>query len=154
MLVDLVSVQTQDGVRLDGTFRKPAQEPASQLGVDVVILHHGVGGNFYHPGMFDAFSDALLDMGCAVLRVNNRGHDLVSRVMVSQIGHEPEAKRLAPLMRTWMRAGTIGPLGSTLPTRRGTSALVYGASPVKVKWPIERHDRVLSPKSDLYGTGF
>jgi len=72
MLADLVSAQTRDGVRLDGTFRKPAQEQASQLGVDVVILHHGVGGNFYHPGMFDAYSDALLDVGCAVLRVNNR----------------------------------------------------------------------------------
>ena len=48
MLVDLVSVQTHI-VRLDGTFRKPAQDPASQLGVDVVILHHGVGDNFYHP---------------------------------------------------------------------------------------------------------
>jgi pimeloyl-ACP methyl ester carboxylesterase len=94
MLVDLVSAQTRDGVRLDGTFRKPAQEQASQLGVDVVILHHGVGGNFYHPGMFDAYSDALLDVGCAVLRVNNRGHDLVSRALVSQPGHEPEAKRL------------------------------------------------------------
>lgn len=94
MLVDLVSVQTRDGVRLDGTLRRPDQEKASRLGVDVVILHHGVGGNFYNPGMFDAYSDSLLEVGCAVLRVNNRGHDLVSRVMVSQVGHEPEVKRL------------------------------------------------------------
>ena len=46
------------------------------LAVDVVILHHGVGGNFYSPGMFEQYSDALLEQGCAVLRVNNRGHDL------------------------------------------------------------------------------
>ncbi|MDH3604297.1 MAG: alpha/beta fold hydrolase, partial [Candidatus Tectomicrobia bacterium] len=32
--------------------------------------------------------------GCAVLRVNNRGHDLVSRAMVSPVGGESEAKRL------------------------------------------------------------
>jgi pimeloyl-ACP methyl ester carboxylesterase len=82
MIADLVHVKTRDGVRLDGTFRAPTQPHASQLGVDVMILHHGVGGNFYNPGMFDQYSDALLDRGCAVLRVNNRGHDLISRAMV------------------------------------------------------------------------
>jgi len=50
--------------------------------VDVVIFHHGVGGNFYGPGMFDQYSDALLERGCAVLRVNNRGHDPISRAVV------------------------------------------------------------------------
>ena len=75
MIVDLVHVQTRDEVRLDGIWRKPSQETISQLDVDVVILHHGVGGNFYHPGMFDVFGDALLEQGCAVLRVNNRGHE-------------------------------------------------------------------------------
>src|SRR5919197_3640766 len=82
MVVDLVNVTTRDGIRLDGTWRKPSGPRASQLGVDVVILHHGVGGNFYSPGMFDQYSDALLARGCAVLRVNNRGHDLISRAMV------------------------------------------------------------------------
>jgi pimeloyl-ACP methyl ester carboxylesterase len=81
MMVDLVNVTTRDGIRLDGAWRKPHPEHASQLGVDVVIFHHGVGGNFYGPGMFDQYSDALLDRGCAVLRVNNRGHDPVSRAM-------------------------------------------------------------------------
>jgi hypothetical protein len=46
MMVDLVNVTTPDGMRLDGTWRMPAVQRASQLGVDVVILHHGVGGNF------------------------------------------------------------------------------------------------------------
>lgn len=81
MMVDLVNVKTRDGIRLDGTFREPSQQHDSRLGVDVVILHHGVGGNFYNPGMFDQYSDALLDRGCAVLRVNNRGHDPISRAM-------------------------------------------------------------------------
>ena len=66
MLVDLVSVETRDKVRLDGILRRPAVSP-SQLGVDLVILHHGVGGNFYDAGMFAEYSDALLEKGCAVL---------------------------------------------------------------------------------------
>ena len=82
MIVDLVNVETRDGIRLDGIWRKPSPENASQLGIDMVILHHGIGGNFYGPGMFDEYSDALLEKGCAVLRVNNRGHDPISRVTV------------------------------------------------------------------------
>lgn len=81
MLVDLVNVKTHDGIRLDGTFREPSRKHAAQLGIHVVILHHGVGGNFYNPGMFDQYSDALLERGCAVLRVNNRGHDPISRAI-------------------------------------------------------------------------
>jgi pimeloyl-ACP methyl ester carboxylesterase len=84
MMVDLVNIKTRDGVRLDGTWRQPNLENASQLGVDVVIFHHGVGGNFYSPGMFDQYSDALLDRGCAVLRVNNRGHDPISRAVIAE----------------------------------------------------------------------
>ena len=84
MLVDLVKVETRDGIRLDGIWRKPQQESASQLGVDVVLLMHGVGGNFYGAGMFEEYSDALLKRGCAVLRVNNRGHDPISQVMVEE----------------------------------------------------------------------
>jgi pimeloyl-ACP methyl ester carboxylesterase len=84
MIVDLLHVNTRDGIRLDGTWRKPDPAKASQLGVDVVIFHHGVGGNFYGPGMFDQYSDALLDKGCAVLRVNNRGHDPISRAVVGE----------------------------------------------------------------------
>jgi len=77
--VDLVKVQTRDGLRLDGIWRRPDLDVSSQLGVDIVILHHGVAGNFYAPGMFEEYSDALLGEGCAVLRVNNRGHDAISR---------------------------------------------------------------------------
>lgn len=84
MLVDLVKVETRDGIRLDGIWRKPEQENASQFGVDVVLLMHGVGGNFYDAGMFEEYSDALLKRGCAVLRVNNRGHDPISQVIVEE----------------------------------------------------------------------
>jgi pimeloyl-ACP methyl ester carboxylesterase len=45
------------------------------LGVDAVILHHGVGGNFYSSSFFGQVSEWLVAEGCTVLRVNNRGHD-------------------------------------------------------------------------------
>ena len=79
MNVDLVKVQTKDGLRLDGFLRSPAGSSASQLSVDILIMLHGVGGNFYGPGLFEEMADYAIDAGCAVLRVNNRGHDPVSR---------------------------------------------------------------------------
>ena len=82
MNVELVNVETRDGVRLDGILRVPSGSGSSRIGADLVILHHGVTGNFYHPGMFDQYGDALLDRGSAVLRVNNRGHDPISRAVV------------------------------------------------------------------------
>ena len=82
MSVDLVNVKTRDGLRLDGIWRKPDSGITSRLGVDLVVLQHGVGGNFYGAGMFEEYSDALLEKGCAVLRVNNRGHDGMSRAVV------------------------------------------------------------------------
>ena len=82
MSVDLVNVKTRDGLRLGGIWRKPDSGTSSQLGVDVVVLQHGVGGNFYGAGMFEEYSDAILEKGCAVLRVNNRGHDGMSRAVV------------------------------------------------------------------------
>lgn len=84
MLVDLVTVETRDGIRLDGIWRKPDQETSSQFGVNVVLLMHGVGGNFYDAGMFEEYSNALLKQGCAVLRVNNRGHDPISQVFIEE----------------------------------------------------------------------
>jgi pimeloyl-ACP methyl ester carboxylesterase len=74
--VEIVSVTTSDGLRLDGAWRKPESGQAPRLGVDVVIFHHGVAGNFYNPSFVDRLGDELLAAGCAVLRVNNRGHDI------------------------------------------------------------------------------
>ena len=74
MHLELVNVETQDAVRLDGYLRTPSTSSAA-LGVDVVICHHGVGSNFYVPSFFDAIGDELVANGTAILRVNNRGHD-------------------------------------------------------------------------------
>jgi pimeloyl-ACP methyl ester carboxylesterase len=75
MNVDLVSVETSDGIRLDGAWRKPAPGQSPRLGVDAIIFHHGVAGNFYNASFIDSIGDEFLALGCAVLRVNNRGHD-------------------------------------------------------------------------------
>jgi pimeloyl-ACP methyl ester carboxylesterase len=75
MNIELVNVQTIDDVRLDGSLRTATSAGTVRLGVDLVICHHGVGSNFYRPSFFDFMGDALLEAGCAILRVNNRGHD-------------------------------------------------------------------------------
>jgi len=77
MDVTLVRVQTADGVRLDGALREPSSRGAPNLGIDLVICHHGHADNFYNPSFFDAVDDALLTQGCGVLRANSRGHDHV-----------------------------------------------------------------------------
>ena len=51
-----------------------------------MILHHGVGGNFYNPGFIDRMADQFLERGCAVLRVNNRGHDLAYNSPAGRLG--------------------------------------------------------------------
>ena len=76
MNVELVNVETPDRIRLSGALRGPDGGAASNIGADVVVFHHGVGGNFYNPSFVDAIGSAFLAEGCAVLRVNNRGHDL------------------------------------------------------------------------------
>lgn len=87
MQIELVNVQTADGVRLDGALRTPSSTvAAAPLGVDLVICHHGVGGNFYGPLFFDPIGDALLADGCAMLRVNNRGHDQAFHAAERRLG--------------------------------------------------------------------
>jgi len=89
MQVELVSVETADGVRLDGALRRPAGGD-KRLGLDLLICHHGVGGNFYNPYFFDDLGALLLDQGCAVVRVNSRGHDQAYRGPRGKLGAEYE----------------------------------------------------------------
>jgi len=76
MNVDLITIKASDGVQLDGVLRTPAAGTSLSLPVDIVIMHHGVGGNFYRDSFQDLLAQKFLERGCAVLRVNNRGHDL------------------------------------------------------------------------------
>src|SRR4051812_42127211 len=79
---EIVSVETADGVGLDGILRQPAAGAANDLPVDVMIMHHGIGGKFYHHSVFDSMSSCLIAHGCAALPVNNRGHDTVYSTQV------------------------------------------------------------------------
>jgi hypothetical protein len=91
--VDLIGVDTDDGVRLEAALRRPASNSPAKLGVDLVICHHGVGGNFYRPSVFDAVGDDLLRAGCAVLRANSRGPDMAFPTPSGSLGSAFEIVR-------------------------------------------------------------
>src|SRR4051812_47709352 len=76
MLVDLVNVTCRDGVRLDGSHQAPPSPGAGPL--DAAVCAHGTGSNFYGSTLFDALAATLLSLNVAVVRVNTRGHDLMS----------------------------------------------------------------------------
>ncbi|MGH2365744.1 MAG: alpha/beta hydrolase [Chloroflexota bacterium] len=82
--LELVSLTTADGVRLDGSVVVPEQR--RDLGFDAVILHHGVGSNFYGTSFFGPMQEWLSQAGCAVLRVNNRGHELAYNTPRGRLG--------------------------------------------------------------------
>lgn len=83
MLVDLIHTTTGDGVRLDGTFQAAGTpHPA----FDAAVCVHGTGSNFYSSTLFDAFAERLLGLGISVLRVNTRGHDLMSTASTTRGG--------------------------------------------------------------------
>ena len=68
--VDLVRLQTEDGVRLTGILRQPRVARAKAC----VVLIHGYSGNFYS-GIMDYLPKALADRGFATLALNMRDHD-------------------------------------------------------------------------------
>jgi alpha/beta superfamily hydrolase len=84
--VDFVQTTTRDGVRLDGMFQTPTAPAAAALPLDAVCFVHGTGGNLYSSTLFDAFAEGFLALGCAVLRVNTRGHDLMSNAVTAKGG--------------------------------------------------------------------
>jgi alpha-beta hydrolase superfamily lysophospholipase len=47
---------------------------------------HGTGGSFYSSTLFDALGELLPALGCGVLRVNTRGHDLMSTAVTTKGG--------------------------------------------------------------------
>ena len=76
MIVDLVSTNNAEGIRLDGAFFAPA-DGAHGLGpVDAVLLIHGSGGNFCDPTT-KGMADDLRGRGYACLALNTTAHDTV-----------------------------------------------------------------------------
>jgi len=88
VIVDLVQVTTADGVRLDGAFQRPTagQRLEPELAVDAILCVHGTGGSFYTSALFEDLSTRMLARGVAVLRINTRGHDLVSTAVTAEGG--------------------------------------------------------------------
>jgi pimeloyl-ACP methyl ester carboxylesterase len=76
--VELVEVRTEDGVPLDGALVPAAAGVAPIGGFDAALTVHGVGGAFYEP-FFKNFAAALAASGIAVVRANNRGHNIVNK---------------------------------------------------------------------------
>ena len=68
--VDLVKLQTKDGVKLTGILRQP---PLAKTKACVVLIH-GYSGNFYS-GIMAFLPEALTDRGIATLALNMRDHD-------------------------------------------------------------------------------
>lgn len=88
MLVDLVQTTTRDGLRLDGMYQAPSSGGGP---VDAFVFVHGTGSNFYGPTLFDALGERLLAAGIGVLRINTRGHDLMSTAATSRGGQRQGA---------------------------------------------------------------
>lgn len=82
MQVELIRAATPDGCSLDGALNRPAAPGALQL--DVVLLIHGTGGNFYSSTFFELLAAKLAESGVAAVRANTRGHDGVSTLLTGK----------------------------------------------------------------------
>ncbi|MEE9257175.1 MAG: alpha/beta fold hydrolase [bacterium] len=80
MKVELVDVRTEDDMVLNGAYLEPSQEKNEVPGVDAFLLMHGNGGSFYQP-FYTEFAENFARMGCASVRANNRGHDVINKVV-------------------------------------------------------------------------
>ena len=76
--VELVRTTTADQVRLDGALEAATVDSGSAQQLDAMILLHGVGSNFYGSILMESLAAAFVQAGITALRVNTRGHDMVS----------------------------------------------------------------------------
>ena len=76
MLVDLITINSRDGMTLDGIFCEPAAGAAPKGPVDAMLLIHGSGGSFYRVAT-KAMAEDLRNQGYACLAINTKGHDTV-----------------------------------------------------------------------------
>jgi pimeloyl-ACP methyl ester carboxylesterase len=133
MLVDLVQTTTQDGLRLDGAFQAAAGDATIPL--DGICFVHGTGGSFYSSTLFDALAEKLVSLGCAVLRVNTRGHDLMSTAAAAQGGRRQGAayevvndcRHDLAAWLDWLR-GRVGPRVGLLGHSLGAVKCLFAAA--------------------------
>ena len=76
MLVDLISVNNNEGLRLDGAFYAPAGGDTDPGPVDAVLLIHGSRGNFCDPAT-KSMAEDLSANGIAALTLNTNAHDTI-----------------------------------------------------------------------------
>jgi dienelactone hydrolase len=82
---------TRDGVRLDGSLQSPAAGIRPRLSADAFLFVHGTGGSFYSSTLVDSFAERFLELGVAALRINTRGHDLMSTAATREGGRRQGA---------------------------------------------------------------
>ena len=75
MPIEICRTTTRDELFLDGVLAMPDAQVLSALPVDVFLLVHGTGSNFYTSGVLETFASQSLSAGVAALRINTRGHD-------------------------------------------------------------------------------
>ena len=76
MLVDLVQVDTPEGIKLSGAYFAP-DSVGRPLPVDALIYFHGDGGHFYNP-LYLWLGQRFAEQGIAFLAANRRGHDHIA----------------------------------------------------------------------------
>ncbi len=103
MLVDLISVNTSDGIALDGAFFPAATDASSPGPVDAMLLIHGSGGRFYAPATRIMAEDLSL-RGYPCLALNTRGHDTVWVDTATGVAHG-NAFEILDISRHDLRAG-------------------------------------------------
>lgn len=92
MSVELVRVTTSDGVRLDGAWQAAStKRPPQSLDTDTVLCVHGTGSNFYASTLMESLAQQMHQLGLGVLRINTRGHDLISTAATESGGRRAGA---------------------------------------------------------------
>ena len=77
MNVELIRVKTADGVLLDGSLQRAIAAESSSTNTAWLLIH-GTGSNFYSAGVLQAFAEQFVSAGHSVVRINTRGHDIIS----------------------------------------------------------------------------
>lgn len=81
MLGELVTISTEDRVRLDGFFSQSSHSKVTPY--DAVVLSHGLGSNFYSSRLLKYFANCFYELGMSVVIANSRGHDSLTTTIRS-----------------------------------------------------------------------
>ena len=124
MTTELLRVRTADGIALDGCLMSPEVIGSQRAtdSVEVWLLVHGTGGNFYSPGVLETFAAQMAGtvpprspIHSHALRVNTRGHDVISSLTdgaafesIADCVHDLQAWLDELVRRGFQRIGLVG----------------------------------------------